>query len=63
MHDLAIVGAGQAGVATAYFLRGLNRDVTILEAADEVGGRDAQCPRGRSPVQHRSAVCVPGHAG
>jgi cation diffusion facilitator CzcD-associated flavoprotein CzcO len=37
MHDLAIVGAGPAGIATAYFLRDLNLDLTVLEAADEVG--------------------------
>lgn len=39
MLDLAIVGAGPAGIATAYFLRDLELDVTIFEAADEVGGR------------------------
>jgi flavin-dependent dehydrogenase len=39
MHELAIVGAGPAGLAAAYFLRDLDPDVTILEAGDEIRGR------------------------
>jgi predicted NAD/FAD-dependent oxidoreductase len=39
MHDLAIVGAGPAGLAAAYFLRDDGLDVIVLEADDEVGGR------------------------
>lgn len=39
MHDVAVVGAGPAGIATAYFLRDADLDVTVLEAGDDVGGR------------------------
>lgn len=39
MHDLATVGAGPAGIATAYLLRHLELDIAILEAAAGVGGR------------------------
>jgi protoporphyrinogen oxidase len=39
MHDVVIVGGGPAGVATAYFLRNSGRDVKVLEADGEVGGR------------------------
>ena len=49
MHDLAIVGAGPAGIATAYFLRDLKLDVTILEAGDVVGGRTRSVPVGGIP--------------
>ena len=49
MLDLAIVGAGPAGIATAYFLRDLGLDVTIFEAGDEVGGRTRTVPVGGIP--------------
>ena len=49
MHDLAIGGAGPAGIAAAYFLRDLKLDVTILEAGDEVGGRTRSVPVGGIP--------------
>jgi flavin-dependent dehydrogenase len=49
MHDVVIVGAGPAGIATAYFLRDLKLDVTILEAGEEVGGRTRSVPVGAIP--------------
>lgn len=39
VYDVAVVGAGPAGLATAYHLRGAGRRVIVLERADEVGGR------------------------
>jgi flavin-dependent dehydrogenase len=47
VHELAIVGAGPAGLAAAYFVRDLNLDVTILEAGDEVGARTAPTAEAR----------------
>ncbi len=49
MHDLAIVGAGPAGIATAYFLRDLDLDVVVLEAGDEIGGRTRSVTVGGAP--------------
>lgn len=37
--DVAVVGAGAAGLATAYALRQAGRSVQVFEAADAVGGR------------------------
>ena len=39
VHDVVIIGAGAAGVATAHALRDSGLDVAVLEAAGEVGGR------------------------
>ncbi|MFH8252559.1 flavin monoamine oxidase family protein [Microbacterium sp. B2969] len=44
MHDLAIVGAGPAGLAAAYYLRNEGLDVVVLEAGNEVGGRTLSVP-------------------
>lgn len=49
MHDLVIVGAGPAGLATAYYLRDLALDVVILEAGPEVGGRTRSVSVGGVP--------------
>lgn len=44
MHDLVIVGAGPAGLSSAYHLRGSGLDVVVLEATDHVGGRTLSVP-------------------
>ena len=35
--DVAVIGAGQAGLAVGYFLAQLGRRFVILESADSVG--------------------------
>jgi len=37
--DIAVIGAGPAGVAAARALRGRGLAVTVIEARDRVGGR------------------------
>ncbi|MFF2345824.1 flavin monoamine oxidase family protein [Pseudarthrobacter sp. NPDC058119] len=44
MHDVLIVGAGAAGLGTAYYLRDLKLDVCVLEAAADAGGRSRTVP-------------------
>ncbi|MFJ6678466.1 NAD(P)/FAD-dependent oxidoreductase [Microbacterium sp. NPDC091382] len=39
VHDVAIVGAGLAGLRAATLLARAGRDVVVVEAQDEVGGR------------------------
>ncbi|GAA5194543.1 hypothetical protein GCM10023346_22250 [Arthrobacter gyeryongensis] len=39
MLDVLIVGAGAAGLGTAYYLRDLKLDIRVLEAGPDVGGR------------------------
>jgi monoamine oxidase len=39
VHDLAIVGAGSAGIAAAHGARRLGLDFVLLEAAHRIGGR------------------------
>ena len=50
MLDLAIVGAGPAGLALAYYLRDLDLDVRLLEAGDDVGGRTRSAELAGAPV-------------
>lgn len=50
MHDVIIIGAGPAGLATAYHLRELDLDVLVLEAGDEVGGRTRSVEVAGEPV-------------
>jgi monoamine oxidase len=52
MHDVAVVGAGLAGLAAARDLAAAGADVVVLEARDRPGGRVEQrlLPDGR-PVQ------------
>ena len=44
IRDVAIVGAGIAGLAAAWRLR--HRDIVVLEASDRVGGRMRSEPSG-----------------
>lgn len=39
MHDVIVVGAGAAGLGTAYYLRDSGLDVLVLEAGQDIGGR------------------------
>ncbi|MFM9371927.1 flavin monoamine oxidase family protein [Streptomyces sp. Da 82-17] len=39
MHDVLIVGAGAAGITTAYRLRNSGLDVAVYESSDRIGGR------------------------
>jgi protoporphyrinogen oxidase len=44
LHDVLIVGAGAAGLSTAYYLRDSGLDVIVLEAGHHVGGRAHTVP-------------------
>ena len=39
LHDVVVVGAGAAGIATAHYLRDSGLDVVVVEESGEVGGR------------------------
>ena len=47
--DVAVVGAGIAGLVTARRLVAAGRTVAVLEARDRVGGRTLNMPLGRGP--------------
>ncbi len=49
MYDVAIVGGGPAGLATAYYLRETGLDVIVLEAGSEPGGRTKSVDVGGLP--------------
>jgi monoamine oxidase len=49
-YDVAIVGAGAAGIAAARVLAGQGRDVIVLEASGRVGGRGCTIGIGGMPL-------------
>ena len=63
MVDVAVLGAGLAGLSAARDLKRSGADVTVLEARDRVGGRveAVTLPDGRT-VQGGGEVFGPGHA-
>ena len=60
--DVAIIGAGAAGIAAARRIAAAGKRAVILEAADRVGGR---CLTDTQPVRHavRSRRALDPHAG
>ena len=56
--DVAIVGAGLAGLAAARALRAAGRDVIVLEARDRVGGRTLNEPIGDGKIVEIGAQWV-----
>lgn len=62
MFDVAVLGAGLAGLSAARDLERSGADVIVLEARDRVGGRveAVRLPDGRS-VQAGGEVFGPGH--
>lgn len=57
---VCVVGAGPAGLATAYLLRKHNATVTVMEASDRVGGRiDSFRPKGDGAIFEMGAMRVP----
>ncbi|NEA27118.1 FAD-dependent oxidoreductase, partial [Actinomadura bangladeshensis] len=60
--DVAVVGAGPAGLATAYALAGQGRTVRVLEAAGAVGGR-MRTVREHGCLIDTGAEMFPGRAG
>ncbi|WP_019631487.1 protoporphyrinogen/coproporphyrinogen oxidase [Actinomadura atramentaria] len=60
--DVAVVGAGPAGLAAAYALARTGRTVRVLEAADAVGGR-MRTVRAHGCVIDTGAEMFPSRAG
>lgn len=60
--DVAVVGAGPAGLATAYALAERGRTVRVLEAAGDVGGR-MRTVRAHGCLIDTGAEMFPGPAG
>ncbi|MFA1546935.1 NAD(P)/FAD-dependent oxidoreductase [Actinomadura chokoriensis] len=60
--DVAVVGAGPAGLATAYALAEQGRKVRVLEAAEAVGGR-MRTVREHGCLIDTGAEMFPGRAG
>jgi monoamine oxidase len=56
--DVVVVGAGLAGLSAARALRGLGRDVVLLEARDRVGGRTLNEPIGDGKIVEIGAQWV-----
>jgi tryptophan 2-monooxygenase len=57
---VCVIGAGPAGLSTAYLLRKHNANVTVLEASDRVGGRiDSFRPKGDAAIFEMGAMRVP----
>ena len=49
MHDVIIIGAGPAGLSTAFWCDGLGLDTLVLEQAEQVGG---QLHRVYNPIEN-----------
>jgi thioredoxin reductase (NADPH) len=49
MHDVIIIGAGPAGLSTAFWCDELGLDTLVLEQAEEIGG---QLPRVYNPIEN-----------
>ncbi|MEK6277989.1 MAG: flavin monoamine oxidase family protein [Actinomycetota bacterium] len=67
--DVAVIGAGLAGLSAARAVRGAGRDAVVLEARDRVGGRTLNEPIGNGkvveiggqwvgPTQHRAVALI-----
>ena len=55
MSRVVVIGAGVGGLAAAARLAALGHDVTVCEAADDVGGKlGLVTTHGRVPLRHRA---------